>query len=133
MRPGELRNARWEEVDFDTAEWRIPAERMKARQPHIVLLSEQALAILKELHPLTGRGEYVFPSARSPRRPMSDNAVLAAMRRMGIEKDEMCGHGFRAIPMSNVIDFVKAFELKQLRSAAKAMLGLPLQLVVDTF
>ncbi|HEY3700457.1 MAG TPA: integrase arm-type DNA-binding domain-containing protein [Spongiibacteraceae bacterium] len=97
VRPGELRNARWGEVDLEAAEWRIPAERMKARQPHIVPLSEQAVAILKELHSLTGRGEYIFPSARSPRRPMSDNAVLAAMRRMGIDKEEMCGHGFRAM------------------------------------
>jgi integrase len=97
VRPGELRNAQWSEINFDTAEWRIPAERMKARQPHIVPLSRQALEVLQELHLITGRGVYLFPSPRSPRRPMSDNAVLSAMRRMGVGKEEMCGHGFRAM------------------------------------
>jgi integrase len=69
----------------------------KTNTPHIVPLAKQALDILRELHPLTGRGRYVFPGARSNQRPMCDNAILAAMRRMGIEKDEMCGHGFRAV------------------------------------
>lgn len=84
VRPGELRNARWEEFHFDIGEWRIPEERMKSRQPHIVPLSRQALAVLAELHPLTGRYEYLFPSPRTWKRPRGDNAVLAAMRRMGI-------------------------------------------------
>ena len=97
VRPGELRNARWSEFDLDAAEWRIPGERMKTRQPHLVPLSTQAVAVLRELHPVTGHFEYVFPSPRSPRRPMSNNAVLAAMRRMGIPKEVMCGHGFRAM------------------------------------
>jgi integrase len=97
VRPGELRNAQWSEINFDTAEWRIPAERMKGRLSHIVPLSKQSLEVLRELHPITGHGIYLFPSPRSPRRPMSDNAVLAAMRRMGIAKEEMCGHGFRAM------------------------------------
>ena len=87
VRPGELRKA----------EWNIPAERMKMREPHLVPLSTQAVEILRELHALTGSGRYVFPGARTNGRPMSDNAVLAALRRMGFAKDEMSGHGFRAM------------------------------------
>lgn len=105
VRPGELRKAIWDEIDFDKAEWRIPAERMKMRELHIVPLSVQAIAILLELQPLTGRGipakplspRYVFPGARSRERPMSEAAVLAALRRMGYSKDEMTGHGFRSM------------------------------------
>ena len=97
VRPGELRKAEWKEIDLGKAEWNIPAERMKMRTPHLVPLSRQALEILKELHPLTGRGTYLFPSPRTNQRPMSDNAVLSALRRMGIPKDEMSGHGFRAM------------------------------------
>lgn len=95
VRPGELRKALWEDVDLDRAEWRYTVT--KTNTPHIVPLSRQAVDILRELHPLTGRGRFVFPGARSNRRPMSDNAILAAMRRMGIEKEEMSGHGFRAV------------------------------------
>jgi integrase len=95
VRPGELRNAEWADIDLDGAEWRYTVTKTKT--PHIVPLSEQAVAILRELHPLTGRGRFVFPGARSNGRPMSDNAILAAMRRMGIDKDEMSGHGFRAM------------------------------------
>ncbi len=97
VRPGELRNAEWAEFDLDKAEWNIPAERMKMREPHLVPLSAQAVDILRELHPLTGEGRYLFPSARTRGRPMSDNAILSALRRMGFEKDEMSGHGFRAM------------------------------------
>ncbi|HLM52316.1 MAG TPA: integrase arm-type DNA-binding domain-containing protein [Pseudoxanthomonas sp.] len=97
VRPGELRQAEWAEIDLDAAEWNIPAEKMKMRIAHLVPLSTQAVAILAELQPLTGRGRYVFPGVRSPRRPMSNNAVLAALRRMGFAKDEMSGHGFRAM------------------------------------
>jgi len=97
VRPGELRKAEWKEIDFEKAEWNIPAERMKMRTPHLVPLSRQALQILKELHPLTSRGTYLFPSPRTNQRPMSDNAVLSALRRMGIPKEEMTGHGFRAM------------------------------------
>jgi integrase len=96
VRPGELRKAEWSEIDLDAAEWRIPGERMKMKAPHIVPLSVQAVECLRELHPLTGSGRYVFPSARSASRCMSDNAVLAAMRSLGIPKDEMVGHGWRA-------------------------------------
>jgi integrase len=97
VRPGELRKAQWSEFDLDTAEWNIPAERMKMKTRRLVPLSRQAVAILRELHPLTGPEGYVFPNACDWRRPMSDNAVLAAFRRMGISKDEMTGHGFRAM------------------------------------
>lgn len=97
VRPGELRKAEWAEFDLDKAEWNIPAERMKMREPHLVPLSAQAVAILRELHALTGGGRYVFPGARTNGRPMSDNAILAALRRMGFAKDEMSGHGFRAM------------------------------------
>ena len=97
VRPGELRQAEWSEFDLEAAQWDIPAEKMKMRVPHLVPLSPQAVAILTELQALTGRGRYVFPSARSPKRPMSNNAILAALRRMGFAKDEMSGHGFRAM------------------------------------
>lgn len=97
VRPGELRRAEWKEIDFETATWKIPAEKMKMRRDHLVPLSCQAISILQELHPLTGRGRYVFPSIRTSERPMSENTVLAALRRMGYEKAEMCGHGFRGM------------------------------------
>ena len=97
VRPGELRAAEWIEFNIEKAEWNIPATRMKMREPHLVPLSSQAISILKELYPLTGNGRYVFPSARTTQRPMSDNAILAALRRMGFSKDEMSGHGFRAM------------------------------------
>ncbi len=97
VRPGELRRAEWAEIDLDAAEWRIPAAKMKMRAPHVVPLADQALAILRELHPLTGRGRYVFPGARSAERPMSENAVNAALRYMGYDSDVMTGHGFRAL------------------------------------
>lgn len=97
VRPGELRQAEWTEIDLEKAQWNIPAERMKTREAHLVPLSSQAVAILTELAALTGRGRYVFPGARTPKRPMSNNAILAALRRMGYAKDEMSGHGFRAM------------------------------------
>jgi len=96
-RPGELRKAAWAEFDLENAEWRIPAERMKMREQHIVPLSRQALAILQELQPLTGRSQFVFPSVRTWLRPMSDNTVNAGLRRLGYGKDEMTGHGFRSM------------------------------------
>lgn len=97
VRPGELRRAEWSEIDMDKAEWRIPAARMKMRELHIVPLSRQALDVLGELQPITGGGVYVFPGGRSAARPMSENAVLAALRRMGYERGEMTGHGFRSM------------------------------------
>ena len=97
VRAGELRKAEWSEFNFDTAEWRIPPEKMKMRAVHIVPLSTQAIAVLREVEVLTGDGKYVFPGLRSSSRPMSDNAVLAALGRLGYAKDEMTGHGFRSM------------------------------------
>jgi integrase len=97
VRPGELRQMEWAEIDFDTEQWNIPAEKMKMKQAHIVPLARQAIEVLKELQPLTGTGRHVFPCHRSPLRPMSNNAINAALRRMGYTSDEMTGHGFRAM------------------------------------
>jgi integrase len=97
VRPGELRHAEWSEIDLDEAIWNIPGGKMKMKEPHLVPLCRQAVEILKDLQPLTGSGRYVFPSARSFARPMSENAILAALRRMGYSKEEMTGHGFRAM------------------------------------
>lgn len=97
VRPVELRTAEWEEMDFERAEWNIPARKMKMREPHLVPLPRQALAILEELHPLTGNGQYLFPSIRTRTRPMSENTVNGALRRLGYPKDVMTGHGFRAM------------------------------------
>ena len=96
VRPGELRHAEWSEIDFENAEWNIAASKMKMKEPHLVPLSQQAIDILTKLKELTGAGRYVFPG-RTPERPMSDNAILAALRNMGYAKDEMSGHGFRAM------------------------------------
>lgn len=97
VRPGELRHAEWLEIDLDNAEWKIPDHKMKMKLPHIVPLSRQAVDILMEIKPITGDGRYVFPSLRSTARPMSNNTVNAALRRMGYSKEEMTGHGFRAM------------------------------------
>lgn len=104
VRPGELRRAEWAEFDVDwtaddleSALWRIPAEKMKSRVEHLVPLSRQALAILRELHQLTGTGRYLFPSVRTSSRPMSENTVNAALRRLGFTKDQITGHGFRSM------------------------------------
>ena len=103
QRPGELRMAQWEEFDLDAARWEIPSDRMKRPKAekqfgaaHIVPLSKQAVSILRDLYPLTGPKGYLFPSPRTRLRPMSDNGILSALRRMGFGKDEMTGHGFRA-------------------------------------
>lgn len=97
VRPGELRAAEWPELDLDRAEWRISAERMKMREPHVVPLARQAIDLLRQLQPLTGSGRYVFPSLRTPLRPISENTVNAALRRLGYSTEEMTGHGFRAL------------------------------------
>ncbi|MEW8293626.1 MAG: integrase arm-type DNA-binding domain-containing protein [Candidatus Thiodiazotropha sp.] len=97
VRPGELRHAEWSEIDLDKAEWRIPAEKMKMKTVHIVPLSTQAVAILNEIKPLTGHSKYVFPSVRTLKRPMSENTVTAALRRLGYASGEMTGHGFRSM------------------------------------
>ena len=96
VRPGELRLAEWAEIDLDAGQWVIPGRRMKMGADHVVPLSRQAVAILRELHPLTGRRTLVFPSLRSRDRPISDNTLNAALRRLGFAKDVATGHGFRA-------------------------------------
>jgi integrase len=120
VRPGELRKAEWADIDLDAAEWRYTVT--KTDTAHIVPLATQVAAILRELHALTGAGRYVFPGARSHKRPMSDNAILAAMRRMGISKDEMSGHGFRAMArtiLDEVLGVRPDFIEQQLAHAVK--------------
>lgn len=97
VRPGELRRAEWSEIDLQAAVWRIPPAKMKGRQEHVVPLALQSLAILREAKDITGDGQFVFPSIRSPRNPMSENTINAGLRRLGFEKDEMTAHGFRAM------------------------------------
>ena len=97
VRPGELRAAEWSEFDLANAEWRIPADRMKMGEAHIVPLARQALAILRELEPFARGGRYLFPSLRTRDRPMSDNTINAALRRLGYTSEEQTGHGFRSM------------------------------------
>ncbi|MCZ6873077.1 MAG: integrase arm-type DNA-binding domain-containing protein [bacterium] len=106
VRPGELRKARWADIDQHAAEWSFVVTKTETQ--HIVPLATQAIHILNEIQPLTRNREYVFPSARSPRRPMSNNAILSALRRMEIPKDEMSGHGFRAMART-ILDEVLGF------------------------
>ncbi len=109
VRPGELRQAQWAEIDIDAALWTIPAERMKMKKESLLIpLATQSVTILQELHALTGSGRYVFPSPRTPNRPMSNNGVLSALRRMGYDKKEMTGHGFRAMART-VLDEILNF------------------------
>lgn len=96
-RPGEVRHAEWDEIDLNRAIWEIPAEKMKRRKPHAVPLCRQAVETLTELKPFTGRGKWVFPSARNDGRPMSENAVRQALRSMGFSNEEMTAHGFRSL------------------------------------
>ncbi|MEO8314973.1 MAG: site-specific integrase [Pseudomonadota bacterium] len=97
VRPGELRAAEWVEFDLKKQEWRIRAERMKARVQHIVPLSKQAITVLEELLPLTGDTKYLFPSVRTWIKPMSENTVNAALRGLGFSSDELTAHGFRSM------------------------------------
>ena len=97
VRPGELRHAEWSEINLEIGEWRIPSEKMKMGQPHIVPLARQSIVLLTDLQPLTGTGQYLFPSVRSLDRPLSENTINAALRRLGYTKDEMTGHGFRSM------------------------------------
>ncbi len=97
VRPGELRHAEWAELELDAAEWRIPSSKMKMRRPHRVPLSRQSLAIIRDLQTFTGGGRWLFPSVRTTARPMSENTLNAALRRLGYGSDEMSTHGFRAM------------------------------------
>jgi integrase len=96
-RPGEIRHMEWSEIDWDREQWEIPAEKMKTRLPHIVPLCPQAIKLLKAQHLVSGRGRYVFPSARGASRPLSDNGVRTALRTLGYDNETMTPHGFRAM------------------------------------
>uniref|UniRef100_C6E2B6 Integrase family protein n=1 Tax=Geobacter sp. (strain M21) TaxID=443144 RepID=C6E2B6_GEOSM len=126
VRPGELRQAEWSEVDLQAGEWNIPAAKMKMGQPHLVPLSRQALQILQDLQAITGHGRYVFPCHRSRLRCMSENAVNAGLRRLGFEKHEITGHGFRAMArtiLDEVLHFRPDIIEHQLAHAVKDPLG----------
>ncbi|MDC1501694.1 integrase arm-type DNA-binding domain-containing protein [Gammaproteobacteria bacterium] len=107
-RPGELRHLEWSEVNFSETRIELPAAKMKIKEPHIIPLASQAVEILKELQPITGRGKYVFPSARGASRPLSENGVRTALRTLGYTNDQISPHGFRAMArtiLDEVLDF----------------------------
>jgi integrase len=111
VRPGELRSAKWAHVDWNAARWEIPAEETKMKkQAHIVPLSTQAIQVLRQTHSVSGGGTYLFPSMRSTDRPMSDNTLNAALRRLGFDKETMTSHGFRAMART-VLDEVLEFSV----------------------
>jgi integrase len=117
VRPGELRAAEWSEIDLDDRLWRIEARRMKMREPHLVPLSKQAIAILKDLNEETGGDSFLFPSSRTPDRPMSDMAINAALRSLGYEHEEMTAHGFRATASTRLNELGWAPDLIELQLA----------------
>jgi integrase len=117
VRPGELRGAEWSEFDLDAAEWRIPAERMKMKRQHIVPLSRQAIALLTELNRHTGAGQLLFPSLRSGTRPISENTLNAALRRLGYSKDQMTTHGFRTMASTRLNEMGYAPDIIELQLA----------------
>jgi integrase len=126
VRPGELRHAEWSEIDLDAAEWNIPGAKMKMGHPHLVPLPQQAVEILRGLHQLTGHGKYVFPCTRSTQRCMSENSVNAGLRRLGFEKTEITGHGFRAMArtiLDEVLQVRPEFIEHQLAHQVKDPLG----------
>lgn len=124
VRPGELRTARWADIDLENSLWCFKVT--KTESDHIVPLARQAVEVLQEIFPLTQHSEFVFPSARSPKRPMSENAILAALRRMDIPKENMSGHGFRAMART-ILDEVLEFPIhiieQQLAHAVRDMHG----------
>jgi integrase len=112
----------WAEINWDEERWEIPADKMKMRQPHIVPLCTQAIDLLKELHRLTGRGRYVFPSARGGSRSLSENGVRVALRTMGYDNETMTPHGFRAMArtiMDEVLNYRVEWIEHQLAHAVK--------------
>ncbi|MFZ7096704.1 tyrosine-type recombinase/integrase [Luteimonas dalianensis] len=124
VRPGELRAARWADIDLQAGEWRFTAS--KTGTPHIVPLSDQAIEVLRELHPFTKRSEYIFPSIRSARRPMSGNTVNAALRNLGYDGNTITGHGFRAMArtvLDEVLGFRPDYIEHQLAHAVRDPLG----------
>jgi integrase len=121
-RPGELRQMEWAEIDLANEVWELPADKMKMRMPHVVPLSRQALAILQDIQPLTGRDKYVFPSVRQRNDPMSENTIRQALRRLGYSNTEMTAHGFRAMArtvLEEVLDFPIDIIEHQLAHAVK--------------
>ena len=124
VRPGELRSARWAEIDLAAGEWRYVTSKTKT--PHIVPLSEQAVEVLTELQPLTRRSEYVFPGVRSASRPMSENTINAALRNLGFDGTTIVGHGFRAMArtvLDEVLGFRPDYIEHQLAHAVRDPLG----------
>jgi len=124
VRPGELRKARWNDINLDATEWRFTAS--KTGTPHIVPLASQAVEILEDLRPLTRRSEFVFPGVRSAKRPMSENTVNAALRYLGFNGDTITGHGFRAMArtvLDEVLGFRPDFIEHQLAHAVRDPLG----------
>jgi integrase len=117
VRPGELRAAEWQEFDLDAAEWRIPEARMKMRLEHVVPLAKQAVALLHELHALTGDGKLLFPGLRTPSRPISENTLNAALRRLGYGTDEMTTHGFRSMASTQLNELGFAPDVIELQLA----------------
>lgn len=110
-RPGELRHMEWEAINWEDKQWELPAEKMKMKQPHIVPLSTQALAILEDIHRLNGSRRYVFPSARGASRPLSENGVRTALRSLGYTNEQMTPHGFRAMART-ILDEVLGFRVE---------------------
>jgi integrase len=110
VRPGELRQMEWTEIDLGAAEWNIPGLKMKMKQPHLVPLPRQAISILEAIKPLTGNRKYVFPSTKSGDRCMSDNTINSAFRIMDFDGDTICGHGFRATART-ILDEILGFRV----------------------
>jgi integrase len=100
----------WAEIDWEQQRWELPAEKMKMKLPHIVPLSKQAIELLKELYPITGRGKYVFPSARGRSRALSENGVRTALRTIGYTNEQITPHGFRAMART-ILDEVLGFRV----------------------
>ena len=121
-RPGELRHLEWSEVNFAEGRIELPASKMKMKEPHIIPLASQAIAILKELQPITGRGKYVFPSARGASRPLSENGVRTALRTLGYTNEQISPHGFRATArtiLDEILNFPVDWIEHQLAHAVK--------------
>ncbi|MEA0862735.1 integrase arm-type DNA-binding domain-containing protein [Xanthomonas campestris pv. campestris] len=124
VRPGELRHAKWADIDLDAAEWRYITSKTKT--PHIVPLSSQVVTVLQDLWPLTKRSDYVFPGVRSSDRPMSENTINAALRNLGFDGETIVGHGFRAMArtvLDEVLGFRPDYIEHQLAHAVRDPLG----------
>ena len=125
-RPGEIRHAEWSEINWNESLWCIDASKMKKERDHIVPLSRQAIKVLQDIHPFTKDYKYIFPNGRTPKRPMSENAVRIALRTMGYKKDEVTPHGFRATArtlLDQELDFKNKWIERQLAHKPKGALG----------